>query len=42
MPLDPLIAFALTLLLWGAGIAYVLRMAALERKRRLQRRGAGH
>jgi hypothetical protein len=27
------------LLLWAAGIAYVLRMAALEQKRRLQRRG---
>jgi hypothetical protein len=40
MSLDPLIAFTLMLMLWGAGIAYILRMAALEQKRRLQRRGA--
>jgi hypothetical protein len=33
MPLDPLISFALMLLLWSVGIAYILRMAALEKVR---------
>lgn len=37
MPLDPLIAFGLMLLLWAVGISYVLYMAAREERRRRQR-----
>jgi hypothetical protein len=38
MPLDPLTAFAITLLLSVAGVAYTLRMASLERRGSLQLR----
>lgn len=38
MPLDPFIAFGLTLALWAAFIAYTFRMVAIEKRRRLERR----
>jgi hypothetical protein len=40
VPLDPLIAFALMLLFWAVVIAYTLRMANIEKRRRLARRAA--
>lgn len=40
MPLDLFIAFGLTLAVWAAVIAYTFRLAAIEKRRRLERRAA--